>query len=253
MSLKRGGGFFIVLLFAVFSSACFSIEKEIFLNADGSGLLVLHVSMPDLPEDTSTGSLRIDKTPAAEIEKFTQDIMTKLPPTVKLREAKQVKRNGMVGFYAVLEFKELKETEKILAAFSENGLNEFANGESQWTVQLDKQADKINYAEKFFINVDDAKKSAAPAKGSAAQNKKSSQRNATGKAGAVTATDSQALDEKMKILGWSLVNMRFVLHTPTPIKESNADMVMEDRIAVWNCSLLNFVKDKKPVEMKATF
>ena len=260
MNWKRVGGFFIIVLFGVFNAACFSIEKEIFLNADGSGEMVLHVTMPDLPEDTATGTVRIEKTPAAEIEKFTQDIMTKLPPTIKLREAKQVKRNGMIGFYAVLEFKDLKETEKILTGFGENGLNEFANGQSEWTVQLDKQAGNINYAERFFINMDESRKgaappakSSAPAKGHATPNKKPSSKNAPGKPNPPATGDSQALDEKMQILAWSLVNMRFVLHTPAPIKESNADMILKDRIAVWNCSLLNFVKDKKPIEMKATF
>jgi hypothetical protein len=259
MKPKRVGGFFIVLLICFFSSACFSIEKEIFLNADGSGEMILHISMPDLPEDAASGSVRIEKTPQAEIEKFTQDIMTKLPPTVKLREAKQVKRSGMVNFYAVLEFKDLQETEAILSGFSENGLNDFANGKSEWTVRLDKQPGSINYAERFFINVNESKKSVAPsakapaAKGRPVPGRKPASKSATGTMTLSPSGDGKEFDEKMQILAWSLVNMRFVLHTPSPIKESNADMVMKERIAVWNCSLLNFVKDKKPIEMKATF
>jgi hypothetical protein len=260
MNLKRVAGFLIVLLCCFFNAACFSIEKEIFLNADGSGELVLHVSMPDLPEDATKGSTGTDKNPAAEIEKFKRDIMTKLPPSIKLKEAKQVKHNGMISFYAVLEFKELKETETILSSFGENGLNEFANGQSEWSVQLDKQADKMNYAEKFFINVDQSKKSAssavkgsAPTRGGATANKKPPQKNTASKANTTIPGDSKEFDEKMQILALSLVKMRFVLHTPSPIKESNADIVMKDRIAVWNCSLLNFAKDKKPIEMRATF
>lgn len=260
MSLKSVGGFLIVLLFCVFSSACFSIEKEIFLNADGSGDLVLHVSMPDLPEDATTGSAGSDKNPLAEIEKFKRDIMTKLPPTMKLREAKQVKHNGMIAFYAVLEFKDLKETEKILSGFGENGLNEFANGQSEWAIQLDRQPESTSYSERFFINVDESKKNSAPpakpspgAKGRATQNKKSPQKTPSNNANVNLFGDAKAFDEKMQILALSLVKMRFVLHAPSPIKESNADIVMKDRIAVWNCSLLNFAKDKKPIVMKATF
>jgi hypothetical protein len=257
MTMKRVCGFLIVLVGCFLNGACFSIEKEIFLNADGSGELLLHISMPDLPEDTTKGTSGTDKNPAAEIEKFKRDIMTKLPPTIKLKEAKQVKHNGMLSFYAVLEFKALKDTETVLSGFGENGLNEFANGQSEWTVELDKQADKVNYAERFFINVDAARKTAAPsvkssapAKGRATPGRKPQQK---GTIGTASTNDSNQLDEKMQLLALSLVKMRFVLHTPSPIKESNADMVMKDRIAVWNCSLLNFAKDKKPIEMKATF
>lgn len=256
MKTKRFLGFAIILLIGVLNAACFSIEKEIFLNADGSGELVLHISMPDIPDDTK--SLGSSKNPAEEIEKFKRDIMTKLPPTVKLKEAKQVKQNGVIGFYAVLEFKELRDTENLLSSFGENGLEDFASGESKWTVQLDKQASQSHYTERFFINVDESKKTTATpatrtptAKKPPASGKRAAQKPATGEANIFG--DAKELDQKMQMLALALVKMRFVLHAPSPIKETNADILLKDRIAVWNCSLLNFAKDKKPIEMKATF
>jgi hypothetical protein len=51
----------------------------------------------------------------------------------------------------------------------------------------------------------------------------------------------------------SMVKMRFVLHTATPIVESNADVIMNGNTAVWDCSLAAFLKNKKPIEMKATY
>jgi len=47
--------------------------------------------------------------------------------------------------------------------------------------------------------------------------------------------------------------MRFVLHTPAPITDSNADIVLNHNTAVWNCSLAAFAKDKHAIEMKASY
>ena len=44
-----------------------------------------------------------------------------------------------------------------------------------------------------------------------------------------------------------------MLHTPTPITDSNADIVLNGKTAVWNCSLAAFSKEKKAIEMKACF
>ncbi|MEW6125857.1 MAG: hypothetical protein AB1757_02235 [Acidobacteriota bacterium] len=255
--MKRILGFVLLLLVGVFNAACFSIEKEIFLNADGSGELVLHISMPDMPDDVKSTPVG-DKDPAAEIEKFKRDIMTKLPPTVKLKEAKQVKQNGVLGFYAVLEFKQLRDTEKILTSFGESGIEDFASGQSEWTVQFDKQADHSSYTERFFINVDESKKTTPPpAKNSTSSGKPSTTgKRATQKPATADPNifgDSKEFEQKMQMLALALVKMRFVLHAPSPIKATNADILLKDRIAVWNCSLLNFAKDKKPIEMKATF
>ena len=48
-----------------------------------------------------------------------------------------------MSFYAVLEFKNLKDTEAIFSEFGQGGLNELSTGSaSQWTSQLDKKDGK---------------------------------------------------------------------------------------------------------------
>ena len=73
------------------------------------------------------------------------------------------------------------------------------------------------------------------------------------------ATQSPAGETKMEgmeglaqmMLG--AIKFRFALHTPAPISNSNADLVLGSKTAVWNCSLAAFAKEKKPIEMKASF
>jgi hypothetical protein len=57
----------------------------------------------------------------------------------------------------------------------------------------------------------------------------------------------------MTALLFGTMRMRFVLHTPSPIKQSNADIVLGQKTAVWNCSPIMFVKNKKPLRMVADF
>lgn len=267
MDCKKVFGFCLVVLFSLFTSACFTIEKEVFLNADGSGELVLHVSMPDLPEASKGDGA--SKNPFSEFEKFKRDIMTRLPATVKLKEAKQVKQNGVMNFYAVMEFKDLKDTEKIFENFAENESGTGISPEEfQWTSAVEKQAGKSTFRERFYFDVSkmsEAKagataevKNAPPPQGrtKGATTKRGSR--APGAAGQSQATASAEVKiegmEQLESLMLSLIRLRFVIHTPTPITESNADIVLgNNRIAVWNCSLLNFSKDKKPIELKATY
>jgi hypothetical protein len=61
------------------------------------------------------------------------------------------------------------------------------------------------------------------------------------------------LEEQLKPVIFSMVKMRFVLHAPSPILSSNADIVLNRTTAVWNCSLSAFLKNKQPIEMKASF
>lgn len=49
------------------------------------------------------------------------------------------------------------------------------------------------------------------------------------------------------------IKFRFTLHTPTPITSSNADLVLGGKTALWNCSLAAFAKEKRPIEMKASY
>jgi hypothetical protein len=259
MKLKRAFGFCVVMLCGFFTSACFTIEKEIFLNADGSGELLLHVSVPDLPDDAKSTSAGIGKNPAEEIDKFKKNVMTKLPLTVKLKEAKQVKQNGVLSFYAVLEFKDLKDTENILSGIGNDGLDEFSKGQSQWSLQLDKSAGRTTYTEKVFLDMSASNKPASPPVSTkksgpprGRQNRKTAPQASTNRA--AIDLNSPEFGEKMQLLVMSLVKMRFVLHAPSPISESNADIMLnQNRIAVWNCSLIRFVTDKHPVEMRAVF
>jgi hypothetical protein len=65
---------------------------------------------------------------------------------------------------------------------------------------------------------------------------------------------AKEVEEQSKPLFLAMVNLRFALHAPAPISESNADIVLNNnRIAVWNCSLVKFATEKKPIEMKAVF
>jgi hypothetical protein len=47
---KHVGGYALIIACCLFASGCFSIEQVIFLNADGSGDLVVFISLPYFPE-----------------------------------------------------------------------------------------------------------------------------------------------------------------------------------------------------------
>jgi hypothetical protein len=263
MKLKRASGFCALLLLSVFSSACFTIEKEIFLNADGSGELVLHVSIPDIPENLNAAPGVPQGTASQEIDKFKKEVMTRLPETVKLKEAKQVKQNGVMSFYALLEFKNLKDTEAIFSEFGKDNFNELSPATtSAWTSRVEKKDDKTIFTESISIDVSDSSKKLLNSPDSAAKHnaQPATGRKTPAKRGTNPAklpdvsSNSQSFEEQLAPLLLSLVNLRIVLHTPFPISESNADIMLgNNRIAVWNCSLIKFSKDKKPIEIKATF
>jgi hypothetical protein len=62
------------------------------------------------------------------------------------------------------------------------------------------------------------------------------------------------LDEKtMNMIVSSLFKLRFILHTPKKIAETNADIVLNGNTAVWNATFGAFAKEKKPIEMKVTY
>lgn len=275
MKLKRALGFCALLLLSVFSSACFTIEKEIFLNADGSGELVLHVSIPDIPENLNATPGVPQGSASQEIDKFKKEVMTRLPETVKLKEAKQIKQNGVMNFYAVLEFKNLKDTEAVFSEFGKDNFNEISSATtSAWTSQVEKKDGKTIFTETIAIDVSDSSKKLLNSTDPPAKNnpKPATGRKTPAKRGKAPAktpelppgfvmakepevsNDSQSFEEQLAPLLLSLVNLRIILHTPVPISESNADiMLSNNRIAVWNCSLIKFSKDKKPIEIKATF
>jgi hypothetical protein len=61
------------------------------------------------------------------------------------------------------------------------------------------------------------------------------------------------LDQQLEPLLMGMIRMRFVLHTPSKITDSNADIVLRDNTAIWNSSMIAFLNSKKPIEMRATY
>ncbi|HXG64753.1 MAG TPA: hypothetical protein VNO70_06575, partial [Blastocatellia bacterium] len=51
MKASRLFGLASVAALCLLATGCISIEQEIFLNPDGSGEFVFHISLPDLPPD----------------------------------------------------------------------------------------------------------------------------------------------------------------------------------------------------------
>jgi hypothetical protein len=237
MNIKRASGFCLLALFCFFTAGCFTLEQEIFLNADGSGELVLHISLPDFPEEMRSAPMGPKKTPEEGLEGFKKNLMTGLPATIKVKEVKEVKQNGAHGFYAIFQFKDIKDVEAVLASFGKSSVKEGEMAsDSEWTLQLSKQGAKTVFTEKFFADMSE-KKQEKPA---AAQDKKASE-------------GSKELEEQLKPLILSMIKMRFVLHAPAQISESNADIVLNGRTAVWDASLVTFLKNKKPIEMRVVF
>lgn len=238
MDRKRIVGLCLLFLGCSIMSGCITIEQELFLNADGSGEMVMYISMPDLPEDMSKQSPG-KLTPEEELAKMKRDLTAQVPATLKLKEIKEVRQNGVRGIYAVLQFKQLKDVESLLSGFGKSSVKESELGDSTlWSVAVDKAGDKNLFTQKFLMTIEDKKKAAKPA-AKPAEDKASE--------------GMQDFEEQLKPLILSLMRMRFTLHTPAPIQSSNADIVLGDRTAIWNCSLSKFAKEKTPIEMKASY
>lgn len=247
MRLRRAAGYAIIGLCCLFSSACFSIEQEIFLNADGSGDVVVFISVPDLPEKAG-GAEVSKKNPAETLSDFKKELTTALPPGITVKQIKDVKQNGVQSIYAVFHFTKLEEIQRVLANFGKSSLKDGDIGsDPEWSIRVEKTAGRTSYNQKFRLDVDAKAKAGIKAEVTVnGQPQKVEQKPEDDKA-------SKEMEEQLKPLILSIVRMRFVLHTPTPITETNADIVLNERTAVWNCSLAAFAKDKKPIEMKATF
>lgn len=228
---------------ALFAAGCISIDQEIFLNADGSGDVAIIISLPDIPEKMGDAQITVKKSPAETLGEFKKELTTALPPTITLTEAKEVKQNGVQSIYAVFHFKQLDDIQRVLANFGKGSLKEGDIGSApQWSLKIEKKDNKNFYLQRFLMDVDTKAKAEVK----------------TGKPGGKqqTAEETKAssdMDEQFKPLLLSIIRMRFVLHTPSVITDTNADIVLNGRTAVWNCSLAAFSKDKKPIEMKATF
>lgn len=249
MKIKLILGYAIIITCCIFATGCFSIEQEIFLNADGSGEVVVYISLPDFPEKMGAVEMTSKKSPADALAEFKKELTTALPPTIKLKEAREVKQNGVQSIYAVFSFKQIDDIQHVLANFGKGSLKEGDIGsDPQWSLQIEKKLNKNFFTQRFLLDVEGKAKAEVKAEvtvnGKPQEQKKSPEEDKA----------SKEMEEQFKPLILSIVRMRFVLHTPSPIIESNADIVMNGKTAVWNCSLAAFSKDsKKPIEMKATF
>ena len=248
MKMKSILGYAVITACCLFATGCFSIEQEIFLNADGSGELVVFISLPDFPEKAGGVEVTPKKSPTDTLAEFKKELTSVLPPTITMKEAKEVKQNGVQSIYAVFSFKQLDDVQRVLANFGKSSLKEGDFGSDPvWSLQIEKKQNKSFYTQKFLLDVDAKAKTEVKAEvtvnGQRQEQKKSPEEDKA----------SKEMDEQLKPLLLSIVRMRFVLHTPTPITGTNADIVLNGTTAVWNCSLAAFSKNKKPIEMKATF
>lgn len=248
MKLKTIAGFAAVVVCCLFSSACFSIEQEVFLNADGSGELVVFISLPDLPEKPGTPELAQKKNPADALADFKKELTSALPSTLTVKQIKDVKQNGVQSIYAVFAFKTVADIQRVLTNFGKSSLKEGDIGsDPEWSLRLDKVGGRTSYTQRFRLDVDAKAKAEVKAEvtvnGKAQQVEKKPEDDKA----------SKEMEEQLKPLILSIVRMRFVLHAPAPITDTNADIVLNERTAVWNCSLAAFAKDKKAIEMKASF
>lgn len=243
INVRRLACYGLVLACGLLSTGCISIDQEIFLNADGSGDVAIIISLPDLPEKMAGAELTTKKSPADTLAEFKKELTTALPATISLTEAKEVKQNGVQGIYAVFHFKQLDDIQRVLANFGKGSLKEGDIGSApQWSLQIEKKDNKSHYTQKFVMDVD------SKAKVEVKTDKPGEKQPA-----AEEAKASNEMEEQLKPLLLSIIRMRFVLHTPSVISSTNADIVLNGKTAVWNCSLAAFSKDKKPIEMKATF
>lgn len=248
MKPKHIAGYAVIIACCFFATGCFSIEQEIFLNADGSGELVVFISLPDLPEKMGGAELTTKKSPADALAEFKKELTTALPSTISLKQAKEVKQNGVQSIYAVFHFNKLDDIQRVLANFGRGSLKEGDIGsDPQWSLQVEKKDNKSVYTQKFLLDVD--AKAKAEIKAEVTVNGQKQEQNKSPEEDKA----SKEMEEQFKPLILSIVRMRFVLHTPAPITDSNADIVLNGKTAVWNCSLAAFSKAKKPIEMRATF
>lgn len=302
---SRWLGLIALIVLCLSTSACISIEQEIFVKADGSGDLLLHISLPDLPDDAKSLTIGGGADTGDVMEKFKKEVIEKLPPTIKLIEAKSQKRNGTAGFYALFRFQDLREVQSLMGQILQESTKEMPGADPtqkkskppEWTLAFDKQNGLTNFTQTFFADMSDAKvetkaeakaeiktetptevapvedpppAAAAPptTRRTTKRQTRNTRRNTTQtkieqppaepaekpevKTEANAEFKMEGL-EKMASMIFSAIKFRFVLHTPTPIKDSNADIVLGGNIALWDCSLAAFANDPKPIVMKVTF
>lgn len=294
----------LILLAAMLSlltSGCIAVEQEIFLAADGSGEMVMHISLPDIPDaimknSPAAGTGQPD--PKAILEELKKKFSSNLPPTVQLKEAKEVKRNGAFGYYIVLHFKQLSDLESAMDSFSKEGLAEQGSGEakkkdeSYWKVFQEKKGDLTTITQRLFVDMSgmfgkdapagDKEKNVEPVEpppppAPKAEPKPPAKRvakrggRATKPAAPVEKEEDFPAppmaedmfkglmeDDAMKMIFSSIFKFRFIVHAPKDFTETNADIVLNGKTAIWNASFGAFIgekdsKEKKILEMKVVY
>ncbi|MBI1760484.1 MAG: hypothetical protein HYR56_03515 [Acidobacteria bacterium] len=274
MSKVRLCGLGLLLALGVLTSGCISIEQEIFLQPDGSGDLLLLITLPDFPADMKSGGMSAGD-PAEAMQKFKTEIATKLPPTIKLKEAKELKQNGTLGFYALFQFKDINEVRTVMTNVMKESAQGMSGGSAsptkpaEWNVKLVKQGVATNFTQTFYTDMAEAKVETsgnvevsvkpppkpAPAPSTARAGRRPASKAATKPAAADEASGGMKMEgmEGLAQMMLGAIKFRFTLHTPTPITSSNADLVLGGKTALWNCSLAAFAKEKRPIEMKASY
>lgn len=244
MNIRRVVSFAFVLFLCVFATGCFSIEQEIFLNADGSGEMVMFISIPDFPEDMTKAQPGGGEKPEDKLREMQTDLMANLPPTIKIKEVKEVKQNGAHGFYIVIQFKQLKDIETVMTNFGKESMKDEKSKSAPptWSLQSEKRADGTSFVQRFSIDITEPEKKPEVKEAKPGEQPKPPE-----------SDFGKELEAQLKPILYSMVKMRFVLHTPTPITDSNADIVLNRNTAVWNCSMSAFLKNKQAIEMRAKF
>jgi hypothetical protein len=278
------------------TSGCYNVENEIFLEPDGSGDMVMYISMPYIPDELMEAIKKDASNPQQDLQKLFDEVKQKfatdLPPTIKLKEAKEVRRNGAFAYYIVLRFNQLSDVNSMMDKFAKEGLSKAgmpqsaaSKFESFWKIQLEKAGDLTMINQRFYFDLEamgeamEASKresakspsdAPAPAKSQASVTPKSRSKPARKAPTRRTAPsddpvapkEDPAMDEAMKALFGegmismivsSILKLRFVLHAPKQITETNADIVLDGKIAIWNITLGAFVQEKKPIEMKVAY
>ncbi len=244
MNIRRIISFVFALFLCVFATGCFSIEQEIFLNADGSGEMVMFISVPDFPEEMMKTQPGGGEKPEDKLREMQADLTANLPPTVKIKEAKEVKQNGAHGFYVVIQFKQLKDIEGVMTNFGKESMKgeKSKSAPTTWSLQSEKRADGTSFVQRFSIDITELEKKAETKEAKPGEEPKPAE-----------SDFGKELEAQLKPILYSMVKMRFVLHTPSPIVDSNADIVLNRNTAVWNCSMSAFLKNRQPIEMRAKF
>jgi hypothetical protein len=252
--------------------------------------------MPNIPEEMLEALTKDASNPQQDLRKLFDEIKrtftNELPPTIKLKEAKEVRRNGAFVYYIVLRFNQLSDVSSLIDKFAKEGMSKAGMSksaaskiESFWKIQLEKTGDLTLVTQSLYFDLEaigaamEASKlgsakspsdAPAPVKPQAPVRPKSASKSARRAPTRRTAPtddpvapkEDPAMDEAMKalfgegmisMLVSSILKMRFILHAPKQITETNADIVLNGKIAVWNVTLGAFVTEKKPVEMKMTY